>query len=132
MTSTRLVIRDTGDVIVIDAYGKLAAGNERHSLHAQLRRLAGAGRSRILLNLSAIPSMDSADVGELMAGHAAVTMAGGDLKLLSPLGQVADLLHRTRIADLLDDYSNEASAIRSFAVEPPGGSSEVRSELYYG
>ena len=38
--STRLIIRDDGDVIVIDAYGKLATGQERNSLHAQLRRLA--------------------------------------------------------------------------------------------
>ncbi len=51
--STRLIIRDDGDVIVIDAYGKLATGQERNSLHAQLRRLAEGGRCRVLLNLSA-------------------------------------------------------------------------------
>jgi len=115
---TRLVIRDTGDVIVIDAYGKLATGQERHSLHTQLHRLAGDGRSRIVLNLSAIPSMDSADIGELMAGHATVAMAGGDLKLMSPLGQVAEVLRKTRISDLIDEFPNEATAIRSFEDEP--------------
>ena len=134
--SARLNIRDDGDVIVIDAYGKLATGQERHSLHAQLRRLAVSGRKRILLNLAALPSMDSADIGELMAGHAAIAMAGGVIKLLSPLGQVADILRETQITKLMDAYPNEASAIMSFTDLTPrlrmAARNEPRSEWYYG
>ena len=135
--STRLIIRDDGDVIVIDAYGKLATGQERNSLHAQLRRLAEGGRCRVLLNLTAVSSMESSDVGELMAGHAVITMAGGEMKLLSPLGQVADVLQTTRIGELMGAYATEASALRSFTgPQRPrhrmAAKNEPRSEWYYG
>lgn len=135
--SGQLTIRDDGDVIIIDAYGKLASGEGRHSLHAQLRKLTESGHFRILLNISAIPSMNSADIGELMAGHAAVAMAGGELKLLNPRDCVADVLRTTRISMMMDTYPNEASAIRSFsgAHHPRlrmAARSEPRSEWYYG
>jgi anti-anti-sigma factor len=111
----RLTIRDDGDVVVIDACGKLAAGEGRHSLRAQLQRLAESGRFRILLRVSGVPSLDAADIGELMAGYAAVTLAGGELKLLNPRNRVEDALRTTRIDMLLEAYADELSALRSFA-----------------
>jgi anti-anti-sigma factor len=133
----RLTIRDVGDVIVIDAYGKLASGEGSHSLHAQLRELAASGHSRILLKVSGVPSLDTADIGELMAGYAAVTMAGGELKLLNPRDRVEVALRTTRIDRLLNTYVDEVSALRSFTGthQPPpcaAAKFEPPSEWYYG
>jgi anti-anti-sigma factor len=109
----RLTIRDAGDVVIIDAYGKLAAGEGRHSLHAQLRKLAESGHFRILFKVADVPSLDPADIGELMAGYAAIAMAGGELKLLNPRNRVEDALRTTRINQLLSTYVDEVSALRS-------------------
>jgi len=133
----RLTIRDAGDVVIIDAYGKLAAGEGRHSLHVQLRKLAESGHFRILLKVADVPSLDPSDIGELMAGYAAIAMAGGELKLLNPRNRVEDALRTTRIDQLLSTYVDEVSALRSFSetqqyqphvaarFEPP-------SEWYFG
>lgn len=135
--SARLAIRDTGDVIVIDACGRIAEGKGRHSLRLQLQRLAESGRSQILLRISDVPSLDAADIGELMAGYAAVVMAGGELKLLNPRNQVEDALRATHINRLLITYLDELSALRSFTGTqqvPPRVAAryEHPSEWYYG
>ena len=135
--SAKFNIRDNGNVVVIDIHGKLASLDGRHSLHSQLRHLAGAGQVRILLNLSGLSSMDSADIGELLAGYAAVTMAGGEVKLLNPSTLVGDVLRTTRLTKLLDIHFSEAAAIRSFTWTPQplphlATSLETRSEWYIG
>lgn len=134
--SVRLTIRNNSNVMVIDAFGKLASGEGRHSLHARLRKLAESGHLRILLNVSGVPSMDSYDIGELVAGHAAVTMAGGELKLLNPRDSVETVLQNTRISNLLDTYVDEAYAIRSFGMQQPrvriASRCELRSEWHFG
>lgn len=133
----RLTIRGVGDIIVIDASGKLASGEGRHSLRAQLQRLAESGRLRILLEVSGVPSLDAADIGELMAGYASVAMAGGELKLLNARSRVEDSLRTTRINQVLDAYTDELCALRSFAetrqpqiLVAPGP--EPASEWYFG
>jgi anti-anti-sigma factor len=135
--SARLIVRDDGDVVVIEAFGKLASGNGCHSLHAQIKQLAGNGHCRILVNVSGVPCLDSADIGELLAGYASVVMAGGELKLLNPRDKVESVLRTTRISKLLGIYVDELSAFRSFSgmphsVQRIAAGSEPRSEWYIG
>jgi anti-anti-sigma factor len=110
----RLAIRDAGDVIIVDAYGKLAAGEGRHSLHAQFRTLAETGRIRILLKVAGVPPLDPAGIGELMAGYAAIAAAGGELNLPDPRNRVEHELRTTRIDRSLNTYGDKVSALRSF------------------
>ncbi len=72
-----------------------------------------------------------------MAGYAAVIMAGGELKLLSPCGRVEDALRTTHIDRLLNAYADEVSALRSFArihqaVSCAATKFEPPSEWFYG
>lgn len=133
----RLAIHDDGDVVVIHAFGKIGSGAGSRSLHARLRQLSEQGHSRFLLNVAGVTSMDSADIGELVAGYAAVVLAGGELKLLNPSSDVEVVLRVTRITQLLDIYGDEAAALWSFSGSRPSrlqtmAGCEPRSEWYFG
>ncbi|MEO8658183.1 MAG: STAS domain-containing protein [Bryobacteraceae bacterium] len=137
MTRARLVIRSSGGVTVIDAFGKLSAREGFHSLHDQVSELSANGCHRILLNLAGIPSVDCADIGELAACHAAVVLDGGELKLLLTSAHVAGLLQATRLDVLIETHVSEGLAIRSFSASGnlPNGLAaqwQAGSECYIG
>jgi len=110
----RLVFRREGEVVVIDAYGKLATVEGRQSLRKELEQCVERGCRRFLLNLSDVPSLDTGEVGELVAIHAIVARAGGDLKLLNPRYMVEQVLRGAKLGKVLGIYPDEVSAMRSF------------------
>ncbi len=126
MSGTTLHIREFGDAIVIDARGGLALGLGCDSLHRQVQNLVRSGCSRILLLTSSIESVSPADIGELMAGYAAVRAAGGELKLLNPSERVVEAL-RIAGVDSLFEIETDLEAHRNG--QP---SHEFRSECYVG
>ncbi|MGJ5817584.1 STAS domain-containing protein [Paludibaculum fermentans] len=125
---SRLTIHERGGFIIIDAHGKLASTEEQHSLHQQLRQLVERGRSHILLDLSAVPSLDIDDLGELMVGYVMVTLAGGELRLLNLTGSTADVLRTTRIIHLIGGAGEMPEA----PAPPALHSWQAGSEWYIG
>ena len=61
-------IRRAGDVVIVDMKGKLAAGLGDQILRETIDELLGEQWKKVLLNLSEVSFMDSAGVGELVAG----------------------------------------------------------------
>ena len=132
MTRARLVIRSSGGVTVIDAFGKLAAREGFHSLHDQVSELTANGCHRILLNLAGISSVDCSDIGELAACHSAAVLAGGELKLLRPVPAIERLLEATRLDQLIEIHVSEFLAIQSFDDSGIAVQWTVGSECYIG
>ncbi len=79
-----------------------------------VRELVGNGHRKILLNLAEVNYIDSAGLGELVAAHATVRKASGELKLSQLNERVRDLIQITRLFTVFDVQPNEAAAIRSF------------------
>ena len=96
-------VRQTGDVVIVDLKGKLTAGLGDQILRETVDELLAENWKKILLNLSEVSFLDSAGVGELVAGLRTAQRFGAELKLLNTSDRVhSHALHGPAPADLRD------------------------------
>jgi len=107
-------VRQTNDVVILDLKGRLTAGLGDQILREAIDELLAEGRRRVLLNLSAVAFVDSAGVGELVAGLRTARRFGAELKLLNVGDRVYSTLDMARLLPTFETYQDEAEAIRSF------------------
>jgi anti-anti-sigma factor len=107
-------IRKTGDVVIVDLKGKLTAGLGDQILRDTLDELLAESWKKILLNLSGISFMDSAGVGELVAGLRTAKRLGARLKLLNASERVQSTLYISKLLPIFELYSDEAEALAQF------------------
>ncbi len=105
--------RESGDVTIIDISGQITYG-EAAAFHAMLQDLLGKGRKKFLLNLDNVNQLDSSGVAELVGSYTTIRRNGGEMKMLHLNVQVQRLLAITNLCKLLEDYSDEQAALRSF------------------
>jgi anti-sigma B factor antagonist len=110
-TSTHTV----GDVIVIDARGKIAFGEGVTKLRETVARLTAVGAKKVIFNLKEVDYMDSSGLGEIVRSHMALRKQGSQLKLVNLSKMVRELLYATGMEKVFDIQPDEASATRSFA-----------------
>ena len=118
--SVKATIRGSGDVAIVDLAGRITLGEGSGAVRSAIKELLMEGRKNILLNLAGVTYLDSAGLGELVGSYASVGNAGGQIKLLNTQGKVKDLLAVTKLYAVFATFSDEAEAVRSFAVS--GGS----------
>ena len=119
--SMKLTVHEKGDLIIVDASGRLTLGEGTSSLRKRMRGLAEGGSRRILLNMADVTCIDSSGIGELVAAYTTVSTAGGELKLLNLAKSVHELLNITKLYTVFETFEDEASAIGSFPVAKPTG-----------
>jgi len=108
-------IRKTQDVVVVDMNGKLTAGLGDQILRDTVDALLADRWKKILLNLSEVSFMDSAGVGELVAGLRRARKEGASLKLLNANERVHSTLYIAKLPPIFEIYGDEQEAITSFA-----------------
>ncbi len=107
--------RAVGDVTILDLTGKMTLGEGDEILKDKVNSLAMQGRRRIVLNLEAVPYIDSAGLGEIVRTYTTVSRQGGSLKLLGLTKRITDLLSITKLLTVFETYDHEADAVRSFS-----------------
>ena len=107
-------VRQTKDVVILDLKGRLTAGLGDQILRDAIDELLAEGRRRILLNLSEVSFLDSAGVGELVAGLRTARRFGADLKLVNVGDRVYSTLDMARLLPTFETYKDEAEAVKSF------------------
>ena len=113
--SVKLTSRQVGDVIVVDAAGRITLGEGASTFRERIRELVNNNSKKILLNLGDVTYIDSSGIGELVSGFTTVTNSGGQLKLVGLSKRVKDLLQITKLYTVFEAFEDEAQAIRSFA-----------------
>ncbi len=108
-------VRRKDDVVIVDLAGKLTAGLGDEMLRDTIDELLRESWRKILLNLSAVSFMDSAGVGELVAGLKRVRRAGAELKLLNAGEKVQSTLYIARLLPIFELYQDEKEALAHFA-----------------
>jgi anti-sigma B factor antagonist len=108
--------RTVGAITILDLKGKLTFGDGDLPLKTKAQSLLQQGRKQVILNLVAVPYVDSAGIGELVEMFTTVSGAGGSLKLLNPTRRVHDLLTITKLLTVFEIFTTETDAVRSFAV----------------
>ena len=113
--SVKLTSRQVGDVIVVDASGRITLGEGASTFREKIRELVNNNSKKILLNLGDVTYIDSSGIGELVSGFTTVTNSGGQLKLVGLSKRVKDLLQITKLYTVFEAFEDEAQAVRSFA-----------------
>jgi anti-sigma B factor antagonist len=107
-------VRQAKDVMILDLKGRLTAGLGDQILRDAIDELLAEGRRRILLNLSEVSFLDSAGVGELVAGLKTARRFEAQLKLLNVGERVYSTLDMARLLPTFEIYGDEGEAVTSF------------------
>lgn len=107
-------VRKAGDVVIADLSGRLTSGLGDQILRDTLDELLAEGWRKILLNLSKVSALDSAGVGELVAGLRTARRLGADLKLLNLSERVHSTLYIARLLPVFETYEDEETALARF------------------
>ena len=93
--------REHRDAVVLVVTGRLTLTECHGNLKNVVRDLIERGRKRIVLDLEAVPFIDSAGLGELVSSYASVTQLGGSLRLASVNHRVRAALDAARLTPIL-------------------------------
>jgi len=106
--------RNVGGVEVIKLDGKITIGARDQQLGEIIPNARSQGKSKLLLDMSGVTTIDSSGIGELVGSYTTVTNRGGKLKLLHLPAKLNELLHVTQLITVFEVYENEQEAIKSF------------------
>ena len=107
--------RTNGAVRILDIDGPITLGPAGAELLTdKVRSLLQQGQKQLLINLAAVPYMDSTGLGAMVHAFATATRQGGNVKLLNSTKRLHDLLIITKLATVFESFDNESAAIASF------------------
>ena len=109
-------IRHTGQVSLVDLSGHLTSF-ETAGLRDSISSLLAKGRKRIVLNASGLTYLDSSGIGELVRNYMTVIKQGGDMKVVGLTAKVQEILKVTKLHQVLQEFDDEETALRSFPEE---------------
>ncbi|MEK6325089.1 MAG: STAS domain-containing protein [Acidobacteriota bacterium] len=107
-------VRTAGDVTVLDLKGNLTLGAGEQKMREVIDELLARGRTKLLLNLAAVPVLDSSGIGAIIKSFTTAKKDGGKLKLLNLSRLARQLLSITGLLSVLEVFDDEASALASF------------------
>lgn len=74
------------------------------AFRTQLHTLVASGSTRLVIDLSAVDSIDSSGLGALISGLKATRLADGDLRIAAPTPQVKVALELTNLDRVMQSY----------------------------
>jgi anti-sigma B factor antagonist len=117
-----------GTVASLDMRGKFIKGQGGFQLQMLVDKVLQAGTSKILLNLTEVPIIDSMGIGEIVRAFKRVQEAGGTLKLVGVTDRVYGALKITQLLDLIESFDTEDAAVASFGKEKKGRGKKKKSD----
>ncbi len=110
----QLSTREDGPVTILIVDGDLVIGEPETLFKKTVARLLEQGRSRIVVDLSAVRFLDSSGLGALVRAMTTSQNEGGQTKLVGVEPQVKKLLEMTRLDSVFEIYENLETAAASF------------------
>jgi anti-sigma B factor antagonist len=114
----QLTERTVNNVTILDLDGRLTIDAGAELLRETIKRLLNQGTTKVLINLSKVPYVDSGGLGELVHCLVSTKKAGGDVKLMGLTSRITDLLAITRLVTVFDTFETELDALVSFGETP--------------
>lgn len=106
-------VRREGKVAVLALNGKLTIGEGDVLLSNQVKELLAAGSRLLVLDLSRVPYMDSAGLGEIIRANKRVRENGGTIRLVLS-GKTREVLTIAAVLPVFEVYDDAASALAGF------------------
>jgi anti-sigma B factor antagonist len=118
-------VRRRSEVQVIQLRGHLRLGAAVDELRQVIEESVGHGDTRMVLNLSDVPMIDSSGIGLLVRVLASVKGQGGNLKLVQPSKFTINTLRMVGVLNLFQIFDNDDAAVESFVLSDPRKDSPV-------
>jgi anti-sigma B factor antagonist len=106
--------RETEGIRILDLHGRLVIGESEAMLRTEIIALANAKAVNVILNLEGVAEIDDDGLGALVFCWARLASSGGALKLLSRTRLHLSLMVVTKLATVLEFFTNERDAVDSF------------------
>jgi anti-sigma B factor antagonist len=106
----RMDSRPVGDVLLIQCHGRIVAGNEVYTLHAQVGD-SFTKYSDVVLQLDNVEFVDSSGLGALVRLTQSARAKGGDLKLSGVPAKILKTLAMTNLLSQFETYDSVEEAI---------------------
>ena len=103
--------QEVGDVTVMRVSGRLTLSDSNGAVKNAVNTLVEKGRTRLVLNLAAVPYVDSSGLGELASAHVTVSRTGATLVLAAVNDRVMEALKVTKLTRVLQVEQDEADAV---------------------
>ena len=110
----QILTRNSGAVTILDLQGRITIGASNDALGAELRKLADAGPTNVILNLTGVAQMDSSGISTVVRAFVSLERQGGGLVVLNPVGHVREVLELTRLINSIPTFTDEAKAVATF------------------
>ena len=111
--------RTVGALTILDLSGKLTISDGAQLLKDKTESLVFQHRTQIIVNLAAVPYIDSGGLGQLVACYTTLARAGGRLTLLNVNTKNYDLLSITKLVAVFETFDSERDAIESYSATTP-------------
>jgi anti-sigma B factor antagonist len=106
--------RKKSDVVILDLKGKILIGDGIDVLRDSINSTINEQETKVLLNFSEVPYLDSTGLGEVVRSYTSIKKAGGVVKIVNLTNKVRDLLSVTKLITVFDTFEDEDKAIGSF------------------
>ena len=111
----KIELRDREGVAIAALKGRLQQGVGDVALRDLVNDLLADGRTKILLDLSGVRSIDSSGVGELVASLKVAQELEARLKILQASDGVRHVLDISQILPLFETFRDEDEALATFS-----------------
>jgi anti-sigma B factor antagonist len=96
------------------------------SLRQTIEDALGSGDTRILINLSEVPMIDSSGIGLLVKFLVSAKQRGGNIKLVEPSKFAVQTLRMVGVLNLFEIYDSDDAAIQSFGLNSQSSDSKAK------
>jgi anti-anti-sigma factor len=97
MGTTEIHASRLGEIVVVAVDGPIRAGDSELAFVEVMQGILDGGDLNVVLDLSAVPHVDSTGLGRILQAICRFERAGGTLKLLRPSTYVRNLLAITKV-----------------------------------
>jgi anti-sigma B factor antagonist len=102
------------DILVLELSGKIILGNDSKRLEWRVDECLKQNQKKVILDLSAITSLDSTGIGIITFCYGKLKAAGGGSAVAGARGSVGETLKITKHRHLVGTYPSVGAAAQGF------------------
>jgi anti-sigma B factor antagonist len=104
-------IRKAGGATILEPQGSLQLGESEKQFRETVHELIDSGVTRLVINLAAVPEMDSSGIGAVVQVFVAITKGGGQCIFCGLAPHVTMVMKISRLDTVLNPVKDEAAAL---------------------
>jgi len=102
--------RPVGDRIVLSPQEPLLAGGAAEAFERHIQQLFRSGYRHLVVDLSGVPTIDSAGIRSLVRGHTTAQRVGGSVRLAAATSAVRTVLDLSHLGSVFESYDSVDAA----------------------